>query len=57
MTEILWLGHATFFIKTNGISILIDPWLDNPKVYKLEIILKRPQVVFLMKLKLLSTFS
>lgn len=32
MTEILFLGHSTFFIKTNGITILTDPWLENPKV-------------------------
>lgn len=38
MTEILWLGHATFFIKTNGISLLIDPWLDNPKVSLIALI-------------------
>ncbi len=31
--EITWLGHSAFHLKANaqGASILIDPWLDNPK--------------------------
>ena len=30
--EITWLGHAAFQLKTpGGKTILIDPWLDNPK--------------------------
>jgi len=31
-TEIIWLGHACFLIKTGGISILVDPFLSNPFV-------------------------
>jgi L-ascorbate metabolism protein UlaG (beta-lactamase superfamily) len=27
-----WLGHASFLIKLNGISILIDPVLESPSV-------------------------
>ena len=27
---ILWLGHASFFIRLNGVSILIDPVFGNP---------------------------
>lgn len=30
MTIIRWLGHAAFVIETNGIVILIDPWITNP---------------------------
>ncbi len=27
-----WLGHAAFHLESpDGISVLIDPWLDNPK--------------------------
>ncbi|MFC1522331.1 metal-dependent hydrolase [Elusimicrobiota bacterium] len=30
--KITWLGHAAFHvISPNGKSMLIDPWLDNPK--------------------------
>lgn len=32
MTEVTWLGHACFFIRTSSISILIDPFLSNPMV-------------------------
>lgn len=32
MTEVIWLGHACFLIKTRSISILIDPFLSNPMV-------------------------
>ena len=28
---ILWLGHASFFIRLNGVSILIDPIFDTPR--------------------------
>ena len=28
---ILWLGHASFFIRLNGVSILTDPIFDNPR--------------------------
>ena len=28
---ILWLGHASFFIRLNGISILTDPVFDTPR--------------------------
>ena len=35
MTEINWLGHACFLIKTAGIRILIDPFLGNPLVLDL----------------------
>ncbi|KAK8805820.1 hypothetical protein WA158_002476 [Blastocystis sp. Blastoise] len=34
MTEIVWLGHAAFYIKTDGVSFLIDPWIDNPMAPK-----------------------
>ncbi len=27
---ILWLGHATFFIRLDGVSILVDPVFDTP---------------------------
>ena len=29
---ILWLGHASFYIRTNGVSILIDPIFGKPPV-------------------------
>jgi L-ascorbate metabolism protein UlaG (beta-lactamase superfamily) len=29
MTEITWLGHACFLIKTGKHTILVDPYLDN----------------------------
>lgn len=32
MTEVIWLGHAAFIVKTQSISILIDPFLSNPVV-------------------------
>ena len=28
---ILWLGHASFFIRLNGVSILTDPIFDTPR--------------------------
>jgi L-ascorbate metabolism protein UlaG (beta-lactamase superfamily) len=28
---ILWLGHASFFIRLNGVSILTDPIFDDPR--------------------------
>lgn len=28
---ILWLGHASFFIRLDGVSILIDPVFGNPR--------------------------
>ncbi|MDX5348607.1 MAG: MBL fold metallo-hydrolase [Hymenobacteraceae bacterium] len=31
---VVWLGHATFFIRINGISILTDPVLFNPPLLK-----------------------
>lgn len=31
-TRIVWLGHSTFEVRLeDGTTILIDPWLDNPK--------------------------
>jgi L-ascorbate metabolism protein UlaG (beta-lactamase superfamily) len=27
---VVWLGHASFFIRLNGVSILTDPVLDSP---------------------------
>lgn len=31
---ILWLGHASFFIRLNGVSVLIDPIFGKPPVVK-----------------------
>ena len=28
---IKWLGHAAFHIYSDSLSILMDPWLKNPK--------------------------
>ena len=36
MTEIIWLGHACFLIKTQNARILIDPFLSNPMVKILD---------------------
>ena len=36
MTTITWLGHACFLIETNGIRVLIDPFLSNPMVRNLN---------------------
>lgn len=36
MTIITWLGHACFLIETNGVRVLIDPFLDNPLVRNLD---------------------
>jgi L-ascorbate metabolism protein UlaG (beta-lactamase superfamily) len=34
-TQITWLGHAAFLIKTpGGATFAIDPWLNNPKAPK-----------------------
>jgi L-ascorbate metabolism protein UlaG (beta-lactamase superfamily) len=34
-TQITWLGHAAFLIKTpGGATFAIDPWLDNPRAPK-----------------------
>lgn len=30
---IIWLGHASFYIRVKGISILIDPVLDHPNIF------------------------
>jgi L-ascorbate metabolism protein UlaG (beta-lactamase superfamily) len=30
---IIWLGHATFFIRLNGISILTDPVFNSPNIF------------------------
>ena len=32
MTQIIWLGHACFLIKTETASILVDPFTTNPLV-------------------------
>lgn len=32
MTQIIWLGHACFLIKTDSGSILVDPFTTNPLV-------------------------
>jgi L-ascorbate metabolism protein UlaG (beta-lactamase superfamily) len=31
---ILWLGHASFFIRLNGKTMLLDPVFDNPRFLK-----------------------
>lgn len=31
---ILWLGHASFFIRLNGVSILTDPIFDTPDLVR-----------------------
>ncbi|HUQ94217.1 MAG TPA: metal-dependent hydrolase, partial [Bryobacteraceae bacterium] len=32
MLEITWLGHGSFHLKLeSGETLLVDPWLDNPK--------------------------
>lgn len=31
---ILWLGHASFFIRLNGVSILTDPIFDTPSLVR-----------------------
>ena len=31
---ILWLGHASVYIRLNGVAILIDPVFDNPSFLK-----------------------
>lgn len=32
MVEITWLGHSSFHLKLeSGESLVLDPWLDNPK--------------------------
>jgi L-ascorbate metabolism protein UlaG (beta-lactamase superfamily) len=31
---ILWLGHASFFIRLNGVSILTDPIFDTPRFFR-----------------------
>src|SRR6476620_10492003 len=34
-TEVTWWGHATWIVKTpGGATIVIDPWLSNPKAPK-----------------------
>ncbi len=30
MGYVKWLGHATFEVKIDGYTVLIDPWLTNP---------------------------
>lgn len=32
MTELLFLGHAVFYIKSKNVTLLVDPWLENPMV-------------------------
>ncbi len=32
--RIVWLGHASFFIRLNGKTIMTDPCLTNPPFYK-----------------------
>jgi len=33
--RLTWLGHAAFQLKTaGGKTILIDPWINNPKATK-----------------------
>ena len=32
--NITWLGHASFFIRANGVNLLIDPVLGNLSVIK-----------------------
>lgn len=31
---VLWLGHASFFIRLNGVSILTDPIFDTPRLFR-----------------------
>jgi L-ascorbate metabolism protein UlaG (beta-lactamase superfamily) len=34
-TEVTWMGHAAWIVKTPGGAVLaIDPWFDNPKAPK-----------------------
>jgi len=48
-TEVTWLGHAAFIVKTpQGTVLAIDPWLTNPKNPDKETLAKLDRVDFIL---------
>jgi len=48
-TEVTWLGHAAFLVKTpQGIVLAIDPWISNPANPDKEALQKLSRVDFIL---------